>query len=77
MRASASAVTKGTGDQRARHTAHKRLIKLQPVLQAEVIEEDVHGLARLAHVESGKRVDKAARSLAVRTMPVKKEQRGG
>jgi hypothetical protein len=36
-------------------------------------EEDVHGLARLADVGSGKRVDKTACSLAVHATSVKKD----
>ena len=56
---------KGRGDQRTRQAAHERLIKLQAVDQAKVVEEDAHGLARLAHVGDGKRVDQAASPLAL------------
>lgn len=40
----------GHGYQRTCQTTHERLIKLQPIFHAEIVEKDIHRFARLAHV---------------------------
>ena len=56
------------GHEGARQAAHKGLVKLHAVLEAKVVEEHVHALARRADDHRGQRVDKAGGTLAVRAV---------